>query len=328
MSDASAGPDESETTRGRALAFGVEPEMARDRIVRWVRRTPVLWTGPGSFGLAGAVALKLECLQHAGSFKTRGGFNSVLGSTVPASGIIAASGGNHGQAVAYVGRAMGLPVEIYVPRAASPVKVQRIRDLGADVHVVGAFYDDARVACSERAALTGALDIHPYDAPLTVAGQSTVGLELIEQVPDVDTVVVAVGGGGLVAGLAAALPDDVRVVGVEPEGSACFRAAVEHGKPVDVEIDSLAAESLGARRLGDISWGIITDRVKSVLVSDEAILDARIRIWADARLAVEPGGATAMAALTSGAYQPDASERVVIVMCGSNTDPSDLMGPT
>jgi len=328
MNDVSTGPADKPTTRRRSAELGIDVEEARDRIAPWVRRTPVMGSGPGAFGLDESVLMKLECLQHSGSFKARGGFNSALGSEVPAAGLIVASGGNHGQAVAYVGRAIGVGVEVFVPRAASAVKVERIRDLGAVVHVVGEFYDDARVACLERAAETGALDIHPYDAPLTVAGQATLGLELLDQVPDVDTVLVAVGGGGLVAGLAAALPDAVNIVGVEPEGSACLRAAVEYGAPVDVEINSIAADSLGAKRLGDLPWGVVNGRVDSVLVPDAAIAAARSHLWTDARLAVELGGATALAALTCGAYQPAGGERIVVVICGSNTDPADLVRRT
>jgi len=321
-------PEPGYTTRAAAMSLGVDPEAARSRVARWVRRTPVVDSGHGAFGLRDSVAMKLECLQYAGSFKARGGFNSALGADIPAAGLIAASGGNHGLAVAYVANALGVPAEIFVPQASSPVKVRRIRDLGAEVHVVGALYDDARIACNERAAESGALDIHPYDAPLTVSGQATAGLELMEQVSDLDTVIVAIGGGGLVAGLAAALPDIVRIVGVEPEGSACYRAATEAARPIDVEIHSVAADSLGARRLGSISWDIVSNRVESVLVTDAAIVDTRIRIWEDARLVVEPGGATAMAALTSGAYEPARGERVAVVVCGSNTDPADLVART
>lgn len=332
MSEMLRGMNESDTTPGgrpptsaTAADLGVDPVGARQRIASWVRTTPTMSSGDGALGLDFSVTLKLECLQHAGSFKVRGGFNSVLASDVPAAGLIAASGGNHGLAVAHVARSLGLAAEIFVPRASSPVKVSRIRELGAKVHVVGALYDDARRASVERAAESGALDIHPYDAPLTVSGQATVGLELMEQVPGLDTVLVAIGGGGLVAGLASALPDSVKIVGVEPENSACFRAAIEAATPVDVEIDSVAADSLGAKRIGSIAWEIAHRRVESVVVSDADIRDARQRIWADVRLAVEMGGATAMAALTSSRYVPGAGERVAVVLCGSNTDPVDLV---
>jgi len=314
-----------EAERETASSLGVDPESAMQRIRPWVRRTPIMDSGRGAFGLQGSVTMKLECLQHAGSFKTRGGFNSALASEIPEAGLIAASGGNHGLAVAFVSRALGVAAEIFVPEASSAVKVRRIRELGATVNVVGALYDDARLACNERAAVSGALDIHPYDAPLTVSGQATVGLELAEQMPGLDTVIVAVGGGGLIGGITAALPRTVRVVGVEPEGSSCLSAALSAGEPVDVEIRSIAADSLGAKRLGSIPWSIIHERVDSIVVSDDAIIAARRMLWDDARVAVEHGGATAMAALTSDQYVPAAGEKVAVVVCGSNTDPTDLI---
>ncbi len=322
----SASPTNGNQAASAVLAdLGVDPHGARQRISRWVRTTPTMSSGRGAMGLAYSVVVKLECLQHAGSFKVRGGFNSVLSSDIPEAGLIAASGGNHGLAVAHVAKSLGVPAEIYVPTASSPVKVTQIRELGADVHVVGALYDDARMACLERASVSGALDIHPYDAPLTVSGQATVGLELMAQCPDIDTVLVAVGGGGLIAGLASALPDSVRIVGVEPERSACLHAAIEAGRPVDVEIDSVAADSLGAKRLGSIAWAVAGPRVDSVIVSDADIREARLRIWADLGVAVEMGGATAMAALISDRYTPAPDERVAVVLCGSNTDPIDLV---
>ncbi len=318
--------DASSTVRAHEL--GVEPDSAMARIAPWVRRTPIVESGPGSLGLQQSVVMKLECLQHSGSFKARGSFNSALALEVPDAGLIAASGGNHGLAVAFVARALGVPAEIFVPEASSAVKVDGIRRLGATVNVVGALYDDARLACVERAAASGALDIHPYDAPLTVSGQATVGVEILHQVPDLDTVIVAVGGGGLVAGITAALPDRVRIIGVEPTGSSCLMSACNSGGPVDVEIRSVAADSLGAKRLGSIPWSIIAGRVEPVVVPDEAIVRARQLLWDDVGIVVEHGGATAMAALTSGRYQPRPDEKVVVVVCGSNTDPSDLVRRT
>ncbi len=312
-------------TRSRAQVLGVDPTEADDRIRPWVRRTPVMELAKGSFGLDHGIVAKLECLQHAGSFKVRGSFNSALAAEIPQAGLIAASGGNHGQAVAYVARALGVAVEIFLPLASSPVKVQRIRQLGAKVTVAGELYDDARLACNERSADTGALNIHPYDAPLTVAGQGTVALELMDQVERFDTVLVAVGGGGLIAGMAAALPDSTRIIGVEPEGSRCLHSAIETGGPVDVEIESVAADSLGAKRIGTLPWAMVESRVESVVVPDREIVEARKRIWDDTRLVVEAGGATALAALTSGAYRPSPDERVAVVLCGSNTDPHDLI---
>jgi len=325
MNQIDSGSEDAHFSPATALSLEIDPESAMERIQPWVRRTPVIESGTNTFGLTESIAMKLECLQHAGSFKTRGGFNSALASEIPAAGLIAASGGNHGLAVAFVARALQVPAEIFVPEASSAVKVRGIRDLGATVHVVGALYDDARLACTERASVSGALDIHPYDAPLTISGQATVGLEMVEQVPDLDTVIVAVGGGGLIAGIVAAVPDSVNVVGVEPEGSSCLRAAVDARMPVDVAIRSVAADSLGAKRLGAIPWGIVDGRVEAITVSDEAILTARRVLWDEGRVAAEHGGATALAALTSGAYVPVIGERVVVVVCGSNTDPGDLI---
>ncbi len=300
-------------------------DLAVTRLRGHVRHTPVLRSGAGAFGVDHDLVLKLECLQHAGSFKARGSFNSALAEGMPESGLIAASGGNHGIAVAHVARALGAPAEIFVPGVSSAVKLERIRALGATVHVVGELYDDAQAACDERAMESGALNIHPYDAPLTVAGQATMGVELVAQVEAVDTVVVAVGGGGLAAGLAAALPRRVRLVCVEPENSPCFNAAIGAGEPVRVDVSGVAADSLGAKQIGAIPWALLHDRAESMLVTDDDIVDARRRLWADARVAAEHGGATALAALTSGRLALGSHERAAVVVCGSNTDPRDLM---
>ncbi len=298
---------------------------AVERLAGLVRRTPVVFPGPGAFGVAKELALKLECLQHAGSFKVRGSFNTALAAELPDSGLIAASGGNHGIAVAHVARSLGVGAEVFVPGVSSAVKVDRIRALGATVHVVGELYDDAQAACDERAAETHALNIHPYDAPLTVAGQATLGVELLQQVDVLDTVVVAVGGGGLAAGLAAALPSHVRMVCVEPETSRCLSAAIEAGHPIPVEVAGVAADSLGAKTIGAVPWQLLADRAESVVVSDEAISAARRRLWDDARVVAEHGGATALAAITSGMVELGPDERTAVVVCGSNTDPRDLV---
>jgi len=303
----------------------IDVPAATERLRGRIRRTPVVWPGPGSFGVHHDLVLKLECLQHAGSFKARGSFNNALATGVPAAGLIAASGGNHGIAVAHVARSLGVGAEIFVPGVSSAVKVDRIRALGATVNVVGELYDDAQAACDERAGRTHALNIHPYDAPLTVAGQATVSVEVLEQVDGIDTVVVAVGGGGLAAGFAAALPPHVRIVCVEPDTSRCFSAAVEAGEPVKVEVGGVAADSLGAKQIGEIPWRLLADRAESVLVSEESIVDARRRLWDDGRIVAEHGGATALAALTSGVLEPHPEERIVVVVCGSNTDPRDLI---
>jgi threonine dehydratase len=269
------------------------------------------------------VTLKLELFQHGGSFKARGSFNSALAQGVPDAGLIAASGGNHGVAVAHVAGELGVRAEIYVPATSAPVKVARIRALGADVHVAGDFYADAQAACDARIEASGALAIHPYDEPLTVAGQGTVGIELEQQIEGIDTVVVAVGGGGLAAGIAAALPH-ARIVGVEPERCCCLHEALMAGRPAPVEIDSIAADSLGARQIGAVPWAVLRDRVESVIVPDEAIVAARQALWDRAQIVTELGGATAYAALLSGAWRPAEDERVAVVVCGANTDPADL----
>jgi threonine dehydratase len=301
-------------------------DAAAGRIAGRVRRTPVLDLDPGALGLDHAVVLKLELLQHTGSFKPRGAFNRVLSAHVPAAGLVAASGGNHGLAVAHVARTLGLPAEVFVPTASSPVKVARLRSYGVGVVVGGDYYADAYRASAERARETGALVVHAYEGTPTVAGQGTLARELEEQRPEVDTVLVAVGGGGLVAGIASWYSGRLRVVSVEPERIPTLAAAVEHGGPVDVDVSGIAADSLGARRLGATAYeAVVAAGVVPVLVPDDAILDARQRLWDDVRIAAETGGATALAALTTGAYRPAPGERVAVVVCGANTDPRDLV---
>ena len=299
--------------------------LAAERCRPLIRRTPVVTTTPGDLGISGSVVLKLECLQHAGSFKARGSLNSALAVDVPESGLIAASGGNHGIAVARTGRVLGVPTEIFVPGVSAPAKVERLRAQGATVNVVGDLYDDAQAACDVRAAETGALNIHPYNAPLTVAGQGTLGVELAEQVPDLDTVVVAVGGGGLAAGIRLALPS-VAIVTVETEACNSFHAAHTAGEPTSVSPAGVAADALGAKQIGTLPWHLLSGRAHPVLVDDEATMAARRALWTEMQLAVEPAAATAVAALRAGAYVPAPDERVAIIVCGGNVDPSDL-GP-
>jgi threonine dehydratase len=292
---------------------------AAARIGARVRRTPAVELSPGLW-------LKLELVQHTGSFKPRGMFNRVLSNDVPAAGLTVASGGNGGLAVAYVGRELGHPVEVFVPESTPAVKAERLRDYGAQVTTVGADYADALVASRSRAAETGALFVHAYDQPEVVAGQGTLARELAEQVPNADSVLVSVGGGGLIGGIAAWYGGRVRVIGVEPVGCPTLHAARAAGGPVDVKSEGVARDSLGARRLGSIAWehaeaGHISD---SLLVDDDAILDARRWLWQEARLATEPGTAAAVAALRTGAYKPERGETVVVVICGANADPSDL----
>jgi threonine dehydratase len=300
-------------------------EAAADRVGSRVRRTPVVALEPGAFGLPGDVFLKLELLQHAGSFKPRGAFNRVLSHEVPAAGLIAASGGNHGLAVAHVARTLGLPAEVFVPSSSSPVKVDQLRRYGIRIVVGGDFYADAYAASSSRAAETGALAVHAYDDIETVAGQGTLARELDKQVPAVDTVLVAVGGGGLMGGIASWFAGHARIVAVEPERCPTLAAALSAGRPVDVHVGGVAADSLGARRIGAIGLAAARDAgVESILVSDDAIRAARQLLWDDLRVASETGGATAVAALTTGAYQPAPGERVAVIVCGGNTDPHDL----
>jgi threonine dehydratase len=298
-------------------------EAAAARIAPFVRRTPVIDIDTTSFGAP--LTLKLELLQHTGSFKPRGAFNRVLTADVPSSGLIAASGGNHGLAVAHVASRLGLAAEIFVPESSPAIKIDRLRSFGPSVTVTveGAFYADAHEASMVRAAQTGALVVHPYDQPEVVAGQGTMSRELDEQCPGLDTVIVAVGGGGLIAGALCWFRDTARVVAVEPTTSCAMSGALEAGRPVDVEVAGLAADSLGARRVGDLAFQAATAGVDRVLlVPDDAIADAQRQLWREVRLVAEPGGAAALAAITSGAYVPAPGERVAVVVCGANTDPA------
>jgi len=298
---------------------------ASRRIEGRVRRTPTLELGRGVVGTHGRVALKLEHLQYTGSFKPRGAFNKLLSSNVPSAGVIAASGGNFGLAVAYAARSLGCSAEIFVPSTSPAAKIDRVVREGASVTIVEGLYDDAARVCSERASTTGALLLHPFDQREVVAGQGTIGIELAEQVADADTVLVAVGGGGLIAGIAAWYAGDVRVIGVEPSRSRCMHAALAEGHPVDVDVSSVAADSLGARRVGDIAFSVASRFVHDVvLVEDDAIMQAQRRLWADARIVAEPGAAAALGALLTGAYRPRPGEHVAVVVCGANCDPSDV----
>ncbi len=308
----------------------IDVPAACSRIAEHVRRTPVVVLEGAALDVPGPVALKLELLQHTGSFKARGAFNRILSAraagVLPDAGVIAASGGNHGLAVGHAARQLGLRAEVFVPEASSPVKIGRVRATGAQVTVTGALYADAYDACLARARDTGALFVHAYDQPEVVAGQGTVAVELLDQVPEVDTVVVAVGGGGLSAGIAAGLAGRARLVAVEPARIPTLHDALEAGHPVDVEVSGVASDSLGAKRIGSIAYDVLSGAgVTSVLVEDEAIMTARQRLWDEARVAAEHGGATAVAALTSGGYAPEPGERVAVVVCGGNTDPADLV---
>lgn len=297
-------------------------ERAAGRIGGYVRRTPVVELEPGAFGSAATLVLKLELLQHAGSFKPRGAFNTMLGAAaIPQAGVIAASGGNHGAAVAYAARQLGHRAEIFVPQSTPSVKVERLRHFGAHVTQTGASYAEAYVASRERAAHTGAMQIHAYDQAEVLAGQGTLARELEAQVDDLDSVIVAVGGGGLIGGIAAWLRNRVKVIAAEPEGCPTLYRALEAGAAVDVEVGGLAADSLGARRIGSLALGVAQRYVDSaVLVSDDDIREAQRALWDSARVMAEPGGAAAMAAICGNRYRPQAGERVAVVVCGGNVD--------
>jgi len=300
-------------------------ESASDLLGTWVRHTPVAEMERGAFGIPGRLVLKLELLQHTGSFKPRGAFNRMLTADIDETGVLAASGGNFGLAVAYAAHRLGHPAEIFVPSMSPPMKTERIRSYGATVHVVDGFYAQAFAACEERAFDTGAAFLHPYDQPAVVAGQGTLAQELGDQEPTLDTVIVAVGGGGLIGGIAAWFASDVRVIGVEPERCPTLTAALAAGKPVDVEVGGVAADALGAGRAGMIGLAIAQRYVERViLVTDDEVTRARRLLWDDCRVAAEPGAAAPLAALLAGGYVPQPDERVALVVCGGNADPADL----
>jgi threonine dehydratase len=298
---------------------------AHARIRGHIRRTPLLATASPIAG-APTLSLKLECLQATGSFKARGAFHNLLTRPTSAAGWATASGGNHGAAVAFAAQKLGIRARIFVPEIATPTKIAKIKAYGAEAMIGGASYAEAQERCDAYVAESGALSIHPYDAVETIAGQGTVGLEWEEDLErlglrKLDTVLVAVGGGGLISGVAAWFQGRVKVVGIEPEGSCALYAALEANEPVDVSVKSLAADSLGARRVGKLNFEIAKKFVKSVvLVKDTAIVEAQRRIWADLSVIAEPGGAAAFAAIASGAYQPGSDERVGVLVCGANAD--------
>jgi threonine dehydratase len=305
---------------GEPVVSPDDVEAAAARIDGRVRTTPVLDLGDG-------VVLKLELLQHTGSFKPRGAFNWLLAAgAVPAAGVVGASGGNFGLALAYVARELGVPATIVIPELTSAAKRAGFARLGAEVVVVPGVYADALAHSRRLAAETGALLGHAYDHPAIVAGQGTCGLELEAQVGgEVDTVLVAVGGGGLIGGIAAWFAGRVKVVGVEPEPIPALHAALAAGHPVEVEVSGLAADSLGASSVGDVPFAVAERFVdSSLLVPDEAIAAAQRDLWQRCRIAAEPGGAAAWAAVLSGAYRPSPGERVAVVVCGGNVDLTTL----
>ncbi len=293
-----------------------------ERLIRpHIRHTPILHVDLADFGGdPQPLALKLECLQHSGSFKVRGAFASLLTQSIPASGVVAASGGNHGAAVAYAAMRLGVPATIFLPGVTSPAKAERVRSYAANLVVAGERYADALAASQRFGEERGALAVHAFDQPQTLLGQGTIGCEIDADLPDIDTVLVAVGGGGLIGGIAAWFRGRVKVIGVEPEGSPTLWRALAAGKPVDAETEGVAADSLAPKRVGEIMFPIAQAFVEcSVLVSDDDIRAAQLALWDKARVVAEPGGVAAFAAILSGKYTPAPNERVAVVVSGANT---------
>ena len=298
-----------------------------ERLIRpYIRRTPLLEIAGADFGLnVESLTFKLELLQHTGSFKPRGAFSNLLRRTVPAAGVVAATGGNHGVAVAYAAMKLHKPATIFVPSVTSPAKIELIRGYGAELVVKGDRYADALEASEDWAAHSGAMPIHAYDHVETLLGQGTVGFEFEAQDPRLDTLLVAVGGGGLIGGIAAWYGGRARIIGIEPEAAPTLARALEAGRPVDAEAGGIAADSLAPRRVGELMFPIAQRYVSDVvLVPDEAIAVAQKTLWNVLRLASEPGGAAALAALLSRRYQPKPGERIGVLLCGSNTTAVDF----
>jgi len=296
-------------------------EAAAARIAPHVRRTPILEADGGDFGLDGVrLVFKLEFLQHAGSFKTRGAFNNLLTRDIPPVGVVAASGGNHGAAVAFAAMRRGVPATIFVPSVASPAKMEQIRGYGARLEVAGDRYDDALRASERWVAESGAMAIHAYDQWETLEGQASVGLEFERQAPGLDALLVAVGGGGLIGGIAAWYAGRIPVVGVEPEAAPTLHRALAAGEPVDAPAGGVAADSLAPRRVGSLMFPVAQRYVaQSVLVTDDAIRDSQRALWKALRIVAEPGGAAAMAALLSGRWKAKPGQTVGVLLCGANT---------
>jgi threonine dehydratase len=299
------------------------------RIAKYVRRTPILSTTGRDIGLNDqdglAITLKLELLQHAGSFKPRGAFNRLLSADIPAAGVIAASGGNHGAAVAYAAQVLKTTAEIFVPATTPTAKVARIGSYGAQVVQSGETYAEALTASRERQMVSGALEVHAYDDANVLAGQGTVGREFEQDAPDLTHILVATGGGGLIGGIAAWYAGSAAVISVEPEGCPGLHDALCAGRPVEAPVGGLAADSLGARQVGGLMFPIAARFVtEAVLVPDDAIVAAQRLLWDRFRLIAEPGGATAIAALLCGRFHPPAGARVGILICGANTDPATI----
>ena len=297
--------------------------QATESIIRpYIRRTPILEVDGADFGLDSIkITFKLELFQHAGSFKARGAFTNILTREVPAAGVVAASGGNHGVAVAFAAMKLGKPATIFVPTVASKTKLDRIRRSGAELVITGDRYADSLEASEAWTTQSGALPIHAYEGDETLLGQGTLGMELEEQAPQLDTVLVAVGGGGLIGGVASWYQNRVKVISVEPIEAPTLQRALSAGRPVDSPAGGIAADSLAPRQVGQQMFPIAQKFVHSaLLVSDEEIIAAQKTLWETTRIIAEPGGATAFAGLLSGRYKPEPGERVGVIVCGGNTD--------
>jgi threonine dehydratase len=286
-----------------------------------IRKTPMIEVDPEDFKLsAGSLSLKLELLQHAGSFKVRGAFTNLLTRKIPTAGVVAASGGNHGAAVAFAAMKLGVPAKIFIPSVASAAKIQQIKEYGAELEIAGERYADALAASELWVKQSGAMPIHAFDQAETLLGQGTVGLEFERQAPTLDTLLVSVGGGGLIGGIASWYQGKIRVMGVEPEAAPTLTCALEAGHPVDATAGGIAADSLAPKRVGELMFPIAQQYIaRTVLVSDDAIREAQQMLWKVIRVVAEPGGAAAFAALTSRRYVPRADERVGVLICGGNT---------
>ncbi|MET2831804.1 threonine/serine dehydratase [Mesorhizobium shangrilense] len=294
------------------------------RIRPYVRHTPVLRVDMMDFDRPPmALDLKLECLQHSGSFKARGAFTNLLERPVPKAGVVAASGGNHGAAVAYAAMRLGHKATIFVPEVSPAAKLERIRSYGAELVVGGARYAEALAASEAFAEKSGALQIHAFNQEETLVGQGTLGLEIEADLPDIDTLLVAVGGGGLIGGIAAWFAGRIRIIAVEPEGAPTLYRAFEAGHPVDAPTEGIAADSLAPKRVGEMMFPIAEAFVeRSILVSDDDIIAAQKALWNRVRIISEPGGAAAFAAILSGRYAPEPGERVAVLVCGANANPA------
>ena len=310
-------PNGNTITRERIAAM--EP-----RIRPFVRHTPVLRVDMVDFDRPPlGIDLKLECLQHSGSFKARGAFTNLLERPVPKAGVVAASGGNHGAAVAYAAMRLGHKATIFVPEVSPPAKLERIRGYGADLVVGGARYAEALAASESFAEKSGALQIHAFNQEETLVGQGTLGLEIEADLPQLDTLLVAVGGGGLIGGIAAWFAGRIRIIAVEPEGAPTLYRAFEAGRPVDAPAEGIAADSLAPKRVGEMMFPIAEAFVeRSILVSDDEIVAAQAALWDQVRIISEPGGAAAFAAILSGRYAPAPGERVAVLVCGANANPA------